>query len=72
MSNDTFKAIYALVLLLIIFLWAGLSVWITYRALLDKLTTDILAAAGANVLLGALIGWNGNVVQHYFRKSKVE
>lgn len=72
MNAEIFKGIYALVLLIISILWAGLSVWITYQALLDKLTVDILAAAGANVLLGALIGWNSNIVQHYFRKAKPE
>ena len=72
MNAEIFKGIYALVLLIISILWAGLSVWLTYQALLDKLTVDILAAAGANVLLGALIGWNGNIVQHYFRKAKPE
>lgn len=72
MNSEIFKGIYALILLLITLAWASFSVWITYRALLDKLTVDILASAGANVLLGALIGWNANVIQHYFRKAKPE
>ncbi len=31
---------------------------------------DIIMVAGTGVLLGALIGWVGNVNQYWFRKAK--
>ncbi len=72
MQDEKFKQIYAFVSLVITLLWAAFCVWMTYRAVMDKVTTDILAASGANVLLGALLVWNGNVNQFYYRKAKPE
>ena len=72
MDDERFKQYYSFVLLIITILWAGFCVWITYKACLILQAVNILAAAGANVLLGALINWNGNVIQHWFRKAKPE
>jgi len=72
MNSERFKQYYSFILLGVTILWSGFSVWITYRAVSLLVATDILAAAGANVLLGALINWNGNVIQHWFRKAKPE
>jgi len=70
MKDEQFKQIYAFATLGITIIWAGFCVWITYQAVVSKLTADILVSAGANALLGALIVWNGNINQHYFRKAK--
>ena len=70
MSSERFKQIYAFVNLGLMLAWAGFCVWITFQAVASKLATDVLAAAGANLLLGALIAWNGNINQFYFRKAK--
>jgi hypothetical protein len=70
MKDEQFKQVYAFVNLGITVIWAGFCVWITYQAVVSKLTVDILVSAGANALLGALIAWNGNIVQFFFRKAK--
>mgnify|MGYP001568334439 CR=1 FL=1 len=70
MNDEQFKQIYSFVILGITTLWAGFCVWITYKACTEKQIVDILASAGANVLLGALINWNGNINQFWFRKAK--
>jgi len=70
MDNEQFKQKYSIILLLLTIVWASFCVFITYFAVADKSTPDILASAGANVLLGALINWMGNVNQFWFRKAK--
>jgi len=70
MNSDTFKHIYSVLLLLLTIGWAAFCVWITYRAATQLQAADVLVSAGANVLLGALINWNGNVNQFWFRKAK--
>ena len=72
MNSDKFKYVYSLILLALTVGWAAFCVWITYRAAIQLQVVDILASAGANVLLGALINWAGNVNQYWFRKSKPE
>ena len=69
MESNRFKYIYSILLLLITVFWAGFSVWITYKAASDKLTLDILASAGANILLGNLITMCVDVKQYWFRKA---
>ena len=68
--GDRFKYIYSILLLVATIGWACFSVWITYKAATAKLTIDILASAGANVLLGALIKMLSDVNQYWFRKAK--
>jgi len=70
MQSEQFKQLFTLVTLVVTVFWAGFCVWITEKAATDKLTVDILAAAGANVLLGALINWTTLCVQFWFRKAK--
>lgn len=72
MTNDRFKQIYALLVFVLTIGWAVFTVFMTSRALLRKDEIDIMTSSGANILLGALIAWNGNISQHYFRKSKPE
>jgi hypothetical protein len=69
MKDSTFKQLYAFVSLLSTMLWAVFCVWITFRAVITKETLNILGAAGADTLLGAMIVWHGNVNQFYFRKA---
>lgn len=72
MKSNNFKHAYAIILLMLTFLWACFCVWVTYMAV--KLATEsaILGAAGVDTLLGALISWNALVIQHYFRKATPE
>ena len=72
MAAERFKQVYALVLLGLTIAWAVFCVWITYRALTQGGEVNIIAAAGADFLLGSLATWDSLVVQHYFRKAKPE
>jgi hypothetical protein len=72
MAGERFKQVYALVLLGVTIAWAVFCLWITYRALTQGGGVNIIAAAGADFLLGLLATWNSLVVQHYFRKAKPE
>jgi hypothetical protein len=69
-KDDLPKWIFSFFLLTVNIIWAGFCVWITYKAYNELKAVDVLAAAGANVLLGALINWTGNVVQFWFRRAK--
>ncbi len=70
MEGDKFKQVYSFFVLAITVLWAAFCVWITYRAVSELQATDVLASAGANVLLGALLNWCGNINQYWFRRAK--
>jgi len=70
MKDERFKHWYSLIILCLTILWAAFCVWVTFHAVESLQAADIVATAGANALLGALIVWNGNINQHYFRKSK--
>lgn len=72
MKSNNFKHAYAILLLGLTFLWACFCVWITYMGLKTLNITTIVVSSGCDVFLGALIVWNGNINQHYFRKSTPE
>lgn len=72
MTDENFKHVYSILLIILTIGWAAFCVWITYQALENLKVSDILTMAGSNVLLGALITWTGNVNQFWFRKSKPE
>lgn len=69
MNSERFKQAYSLVLLTVTVGWAGFSVLIVYKSLMEKLAADILASAGASVLLGVLIKMLGDVNTFWFRKK---
>lgn len=70
--NEAFKHRYAYLVLGLTVAWAIFAVYMTYLAVNTKEVINILGASGSDTLLGALIAWNGNIVQHYFRKSMIE
>ena len=72
MNDQTFKQIYAFFSYILIILWAVFCVWMTWRALDLKGAGDILTTAGANLLLGAMLGWHSNIIQFFFRKAAPE
>jgi hypothetical protein len=53
-------------------MWALFCVWITWLATQTLNQANIIAAAGSDALLGALISWNALIIQHYFRKATPE
>lgn len=72
MKSANFKHLYAFTILIATIAWAVFCVWITYKATVSTTPVNILGAAGADTLLGALITYNSLIVQHYFRKSTPE
>ena len=69
MKSDNMKWLYTFFLLLVTVAWAVFTVIVVRNAMAAPTTTGILEASGTNVLLGALIAWNGNVNQYFFRKK---
>ncbi len=67
--NDKAKWAYTFTLLLLTLAWAVFLVLFVHRAVTGTPgPLDVVGAAGVGVLLGALIAWNGNVNQFWFRK----
>jgi cation transporter-like permease len=67
-SDEHWKWGYTFVLLFVTIIWAGISVFVVYRAMNQPNGLSVLEASGTSILLGALIVWNGNVNQFWFRK----
>ncbi len=73
MNNaDNHKLLLALLLVLFTAGWAYFTVYATAQALETLKVTNIIGAAGANQVLGALLTLDTLVYQHYFRKAKPE
>ena len=72
MKSNNFKHAYSIILLFLTFLWAVLCLWITWQAVQTLDAANVMAAAGVDTLLGALISWNALVIQHYYRKATPE
>ena len=68
-SDSDFKHFYALLMLIVLFMWAVFAVWITVQAIATLKVGNILAASGVDTVLGALIVWNADIKQFYFRKK---
>ena len=66
--NETMKWLYSFVILLLTVAWGLFSVYMTWNAVIAKTEVSIMSAAGADVLMGALLTWNGQIVIHWFRK----
>jgi len=67
-KDSKFKRFYSYLMLVILLTWGAGNVYAVFRAISIKSEIDILAAAGASAITGALIAWNGNIVQYWFRK----
>lgn len=68
-KTDSMKWIYTFVLLVVTIGWAVFTVIVVKDAMAVPTAAGILEASGTSVLLGALIGWNALVIQHWFRKK---
>ncbi len=68
-ADEKFKYAYAFTLLALTVLWGAFSIFMVYLAATRLQAVDILGAAGATGLLGAMMTWDALVVQHYFRKK---
>lgn len=66
------KWVYTFVLMAVTVGWAVFSVIVVAGALAEPTALSVLEASGTSVLLGALIAWNANVNQFWFRKKTPE
>ena len=67
-KDNKFKWVYSFLMLVVVLAWGAGNIYAVYRAIDLKSSVDILASAGASAITGALIAWNGNIVQYWFRK----
>lgn len=67
--KDKMKWTYTFVLLLVTLGWAVFSVMVVRAAMAEPTAASVLEASGTAVLLGAMLVWNGNVNQYWFRKK---
>uniref|UniRef100_A0A6M3JS34 Uncharacterized protein n=2 Tax=viral metagenome TaxID=1070528 RepID=A0A6M3JS34_9ZZZZ len=70
-SNDC-KWIYTFLLLIITMAWATFTIFAVKDALNEPTPINVIEASGSGVLLGALIAWNNDVKQYWFRKKLEE
>lgn len=69
MSDQSFKQLFTFILFMATVLWAIFSVYVTAAAL-DGGADNVMAAAGVDTFLGALLSWNVLTIQHWFRRAK--
>jgi len=63
------KWVYSFVMLIVMLLWACVCLWVTWEAVQNPTSIGVIEASGTGVLLGALISWNANVNNYWFRKK---
>jgi len=71
-KQEDIKWLYTFFLLIVTIGWAVFSVIVIKSAMSAPSPASVLEASGTSVLLGALIGWNALVIQHWFRKKTPE
>lgn len=69
---EKLKWLYSFAVLIVTVGWAMFTLIFVANAIDKQSAASIMAASGASLLLGAMISWNGLIVQHWFRKSKPE
>ena len=72
MDGEKMKWAYSILLLFLTIGWAAFTVVVVKQSALNPTSTSVVEASGTSVLLGALVAWNGNVNQFWFRKGKGE
>lgn len=72
MTVDRCKWFYTYLLLLLTVAWATFTIVTVKEALQEPTPVNVIEASGSGVLLGALIAWNNDVKQHWFRKKLEE
>lgn len=68
-KGDKMKWLYTFVLLGVTIGWARFCVLVVLDTMAAPTPIGVLEVAGVTVLLGALISWNANVNQYWFRKK---
>ena len=69
MTSEHCKWIYTFLLLIATLGWAVFTVYTVREALQEPTPVNVIEASGSGVLLGALIAWNNDVKQYWFRKK---
>lgn len=69
MTIEKCKWVYTFLLLILTIGWAVFTVNAVKDSIVEPNSVNAVEASGSSILLGALIVWNGNVNQHWFRKK---
>ena len=72
MTTEKCKWLYTFLLLIITIGWAVFTIFMVREALNEPTPVNVIEASGSGVLLGALITWNNDVKQYWFRKKLEE
>jgi len=72
MTTEKCKWFYTFLLLIITIGWAVFTIFMVKEALNEPTPVNVIEASGSGVLLGALITWNNDVKQYWFRKKLEE
>ena len=72
MKQDNFRQAFAFTLLFLTMGWGVFVVLSIHHAVDTASSADILSAAGATGLLGALIAWVADIKQFFFRKKNTD
>ncbi len=69
MEDRNLRWAFTFVLLFLTVGWAGFVMWMVWFTANKPSPVNVMELSGVSVLLGALIVWNGNVNQFWFRKK---
>ena len=69
MSDQSWKWLYSFVVLGLTVFWAWFCLTTVNHTMQNPTGGNIIETSGASALMGALIVWNGNINQHWFRKK---
>ena len=69
LTSENCKWIYTFLLLIMTMAWATFTIFAVKDALNEPTPINVIEASGSGVLLGALIAWNNDVKQYWFRKK---
>ena len=69
MEDSNLRWAYTFTLLILTIGWAALTMWMVWFVYNNPEPINVIELSGVSVLLGALIVWNGNVNQFWFRKK---
>ena len=72
MKGDRPKWAFTFTLLALTIAWAVFCVLLVKSIMSNPTSSGVIETAGVTGLLGAMIGWNANVIQYWFRKSPLE
>jgi len=69
MDDKSWRWFYTFTILMVTVGWAAFVMYMVKWTMINPNPINVVELSGVSVLLGALIVWNGNVNQFWFRKK---